>query len=80
MTEHCSANDDSNNINKKLALNRFYELVTKYYVAHNSYRNTSTGKRPKAGRANFQHQELTGKGNVNKMSKKKECGKLGLLA
>ena len=30
----------------------------------------STGKGPKAGRANFQHQQLTGKGNIDKMFNK----------
>ena len=36
-------------------------------------RKKSTEKSPKAGRANFQHQRLTGKGNINKMSKKDVC-------
>ena len=34
MADHRSANDCLNDLNKKLVLNRFEELVTKYYVAH----------------------------------------------
>ena len=55
MTEHRSAKDvGSNNVNKKLVVHRFDELLCSA---------CSTGKRPTAGRANFQHQGLTEKGN-----------------
>ena len=58
----------SNNLDKQLTVNRSDILITKYTISSHML-NT---KCPKAGRANFQHQELTGKGNIDKMLKKHE--------
>ena len=63
MTEHRSANDASDNVNNKLVINRFDELVTKYYVAHARQENIEKLA---------EHQGLTGKKNRNKMLKKDE--------
>ena len=61
----------SNNVNKKLVVNRFDEL---------SCSASSTGKRPKAGIANFQHQGLTEKRNTENVKEGRVWWKLNLLA
>ena len=58
----------SNNVNKKLVVKEVQRVGYKALCSA-----CSTGKRPKAGRANVQQKNLTEKGNINKMSKKDEC-------
>ena len=49
-------------------MNRFDELINKYFVVPAQQENVQ-----KPGRANFQRQGLTEKGKIKKMSKKDEC-------
>ena len=56
-----------NNLNKKLAINKFSALITKYFMVHAQQENIQKLAEPTSS-------TMTGKaGNINEMSKKDKC-------